>query len=102
MKLPPRAQLCSVVLHPPSATTALRSLRKAIEKNYCAYTALQTDPLLVNLHETPEFTQLLSDAKQCQNRFLVATRSEFAPKNPDSCAWKVACPHCIDLVQRGP
>jgi len=49
---------------------ALRSLRRAIERNYCAYTALQTDPLLVKLRGTPEFTNLLSDAKQCQNRFL--------------------------------
>jgi len=49
---------------------ALRSLHRAVEKNYCAYTALQTDPLLVKLRGTPEFTSLLSDAKQCQNRFL--------------------------------
>ncbi|MGA2020791.1 MAG: hypothetical protein ABSH02_09395 [Candidatus Sulfotelmatobacter sp.] len=49
---------------------ALRSLKKAIEKNYCAYTALQTDPLLVNLRGTPEYPKLLSDAKQCQNNFL--------------------------------
>jgi serine/threonine protein kinase len=49
---------------------ALRLLRKAVEQNYCAYTALQTDPLLVKLRGTPEFSELLSAAKQCQNRFL--------------------------------
>ncbi len=49
---------------------ALRLLRGAIELNYCAYTALQTDPLLVKLRATPEFNELLSAAKQCQNRFL--------------------------------
>jgi TolB-like protein/predicted Ser/Thr protein kinase len=49
---------------------ALHLLRNAIEHNYCAYTALQTDPLLVKLRGTPEFGQLLSAAKQCQNRFL--------------------------------
>ncbi len=49
---------------------ALRSLRRAVEKNYCAYTALQTDPLLVSLRGTPEFSDLLALAKQCQDKFL--------------------------------
>jgi hypothetical protein len=45
-------------------------LRKAVAENYCAYTALQTDPLLVKLRGTSEFSGLLSAAKECQNRFL--------------------------------
>ena len=49
---------------------ALRLLKSAIEQNYCAYSALQKDPLLANLRGTPEFSGLLSEAKQCQNRFL--------------------------------
>ena len=49
---------------------AVRLLRSAVEHNYCAYTALQTDPLLVKLRGTPEFNGLLSEAKQCQNRLL--------------------------------
>jgi hypothetical protein len=49
---------------------AVRLLRSAIEQNYCAYVALQSDPLLVKLRGTPEFSGLLSAAKQCQNRFL--------------------------------
>jgi len=49
---------------------AVRLLRSAIEQNYCAYTALQSDPLLVKLRGTPEFSGLLSAAKDCQNRFL--------------------------------
>jgi hypothetical protein len=49
---------------------ALRLLKSAIEHDYCAYKALQADPLLVKLRGTPEFSQLLSAAKQCQNRFL--------------------------------
>ena len=48
---------------------ALRSLKHAIEKNYCAYTALEKDPLLVNLRRTPEYNQLLSSAKECQSKF---------------------------------
>ena len=49
---------------------ALQLLRSAVEHNYCAYTALQTDPLLVRFRGTPEFGELLSAAKECQNRFL--------------------------------
>jgi serine/threonine protein kinase len=49
---------------------SLRLLRSAVEHNYCAYAALQSDPLLVKLRGTPEFGELLSAAKECQNRFL--------------------------------
>ena len=45
-------------------------LKSAIEGKYCAYTALQKDPLLASLRSTPEYTQLLSAAKQCQDNFL--------------------------------
>jgi DNA-binding winged helix-turn-helix (wHTH) protein/TolB-like protein/tetratricopeptide (TPR) repeat protein len=50
---------------------ALRMLRSAIEHNYCAYQSLQCDPLLVKLRGTPEFSELLSAAEECQGRFLV-------------------------------
>ena len=46
---------------------AIRWLRRAIESNYCAYETLQTDPLLVKLRRTPEFSELQSAAKQCQH-----------------------------------
>ncbi|OLE71928.1 MAG: hypothetical protein AUI36_01805 [Cyanobacteria bacterium 13_1_40CM_2_61_4] len=49
---------------------ALRVLKSSIEHKYCAYSALQTDPALVKLRQTPEFPQLLSAAKDCQDRFL--------------------------------
>ena len=45
---------------------AIRLLRRAIEQNYCAYETLQTDPLLVKLRGTPDFSELQSAAKQCQ------------------------------------
>ena len=51
-------------------SAALRLLRSAIEHNYCAYQALQSDPLLMKLRSTPEFSELLSAARECQNRFL--------------------------------
>jgi serine/threonine protein kinase/tetratricopeptide (TPR) repeat protein len=49
---------------------ALRLVRSAIENNYCSYSALQHDPLLLKLRGTPEFSELLSAAKECQNGFL--------------------------------
>jgi serine/threonine protein kinase/tetratricopeptide (TPR) repeat protein len=47
--------------------SAIRLLRGAIEHNYCAYETLQTDPLLVKLRGTPDFSELQSAAKQCQH-----------------------------------
>lgn len=49
---------------------AVRLLKSAIAQNYCANTALQTDPLLSKLRGTPEMSELLSQAKNCQNQFL--------------------------------
>jgi hypothetical protein len=49
---------------------ALRLLRSAIGQNYCAYAALKSDPWLVKFRGTPEFSELLSAAKECQNKFL--------------------------------
>jgi TolB-like protein/predicted Ser/Thr protein kinase len=54
--------------------SAFRLLKSAIEQNYCAYSALQRDPLLEKLRGTPEFKQLLAAAKECQNRFLAETK----------------------------
>jgi TolB-like protein len=49
---------------------AVHMLGMAIQHNYCAYAALQTDPLLVKLRGTTEFKELLTVAKECQNRIL--------------------------------
>ena len=54
---------------------SLRLLKSSIEGRYCATTALQTDPLLASLRGTPEFTQLISASRQCQDKFL-AERTE--------------------------
>ena len=54
---------------------ALRLLKSGVEGNYCAYTALQTDPLLAKLRSTPEFNEILAEAKKCQADFL-AHRSQ--------------------------
>jgi eukaryotic-like serine/threonine-protein kinase len=49
---------------------ALRLLKSSIAGRYCAYAALQKDPLLASLRGTPEFAKLLSAAKRCQDGFL--------------------------------
>jgi serine/threonine-protein kinase len=51
----------------------VRLLKSAIDKRYCSVTALQLDPFLVKLRDTPEFGQLVSSAKRCQERFLTET-----------------------------
>jgi len=48
---------------------ALRVLKSAI-RHYCAYTALETDPLLTKLRGNSEFDKLRSTAKECQNEVL--------------------------------
>jgi TolB-like protein/predicted Ser/Thr protein kinase len=51
---------------------AARLLKSAIDQNYCAYSALQLDPLLASLRGNPAFQSILAAAHQCQQRFLVA------------------------------
>ncbi len=57
---------------------ALRLLKSGVEGNYCAYTAMQNDPLLANVRGTPEFNAILAEAKKCQSDFL-AQRGQAAP-----------------------
>jgi serine/threonine protein kinase/tetratricopeptide (TPR) repeat protein len=52
-------------------SAAVHMLKIAIEEDYCAYSQLQFDPLLVKLRGSSEYDQLLSEAKQCQQRYLV-------------------------------
>jgi hypothetical protein len=51
---------------------ALQLLKSSVQVHYCLYSALQNDPLLANLRHSPEFTQLLSTSKKCQDDFLAA------------------------------
>ena len=57
---------------------AVRLLKSAIESHYCAYAALQNDFLLKPLRGTPEFSQLLSAAKDCQDNFSLGESAIFA------------------------
>ena len=54
---------------------ALRLIKSGVEGHYCAYAALQIDPMLAKLRDTPEFAELLSATKKCQSDFL-AQRSQ--------------------------
>ncbi len=66
----PRYQYGALLSYCGQKDAAARLLKSAFEHNYCAYTALQTDPLLVKLRGTPEYSGLLSAAKECQDKFL--------------------------------
>jgi eukaryotic-like serine/threonine-protein kinase len=53
---------------------ALNLLKSAVAQgHYCPYDGLRNDSLWAPLRGTPEFTQLLSAAKQCQTDFLAQT-----------------------------
>jgi hypothetical protein len=51
--------------------SALSLVKIAIDRDYCAYDALQRDPLWSQLRNAPEFPSLLAAARQCQQRYLV-------------------------------
>jgi serine/threonine protein kinase len=51
-------------------SAAVYLLKNAISRDYCAYSQLQNDPLLVKLRGTSEYDPLLAAAKQCQQRYL--------------------------------
>jgi eukaryotic-like serine/threonine-protein kinase len=45
---------------------AFRLLNAAVEQNYCAYSALLSDPLVANLRTSAEFDKVLTAAHHCQ------------------------------------
>jgi eukaryotic-like serine/threonine-protein kinase len=51
---------------------AVRTIAEAIHRNYCAYSALELDPLLASLRDTPNFRRLREAATNCQQDFLLA------------------------------
>ena len=60
----------SVLAYAGKKEAAVHMLRIAIEQNYCAYSALENDPLLDKLRATPEFADLLKAARFCQEPLL--------------------------------
>ena len=49
---------------------SLQLIKHAIEHDYCSLSQLRSDPLLANIRSTPEFSQLLSAAANCQKKYL--------------------------------
>jgi serine/threonine protein kinase/tetratricopeptide (TPR) repeat protein len=47
-------------------------MESAIEGGFCGYDTLQLDPLLTTFRKAPEYPAVLTQAKECQTRFLVA------------------------------
>jgi len=66
----PRYQIGALLAYCGKKDEALRLLNSAVKQGYCACTALQTDPLLATLRKSPEFIELKSAAKACQNKAL--------------------------------
>jgi hypothetical protein len=56
---------------------ALRMIKASIAGHYCAYEGLRNDSAWEKLRGTPEFQELLSEARKCQQDFL-AQRSQPA------------------------
>jgi len=50
---------------------ATKLLNSAIQQNYCAYSALQLDPLLASVRSSPDYGKLLTASQNCQQRFLL-------------------------------
>jgi hypothetical protein len=45
-------------------------LRKAVDQKYCAYQALQADPLLAEVQGEAEFLGIVQAAGECQKKFM--------------------------------
>jgi hypothetical protein len=58
--------------------SALRLLKRAVEQNYCAYSAMLSDPLLAKLKSAPGFDAVLTAADDCQQA-LLASRGHPSP-----------------------
>ena len=48
---------------------AVQLIKSAIGQNYCATSALRTDPLLKSLRSGAEFGQLTTESAACQSKF---------------------------------
>jgi hypothetical protein len=51
-------------------TFTARLLKSAIASGYCAYENMQFDPMLAAFRKSPEYQEVLAQAKQCQDQFL--------------------------------
>ncbi len=73
----PRYIVAGDLLYCGQKDLAVQLLKSSIAGHFCAYTGLQSDSTWAKLRGTPEFSELLAAAKQCQTDFL-AQRSQPA------------------------
>ena len=66
-------EMAAMLAYAGQADRAMRILRQAIQKNYCATPMLESDPLLAPLRIRPDFQELRNLAAACQRNFLVHT-----------------------------
>jgi serine/threonine protein kinase/TolB-like protein/Flp pilus assembly protein TadD len=52
---------------------AMRLVKSSISGHYCPYTDMQSSNLFATLRESPDFNQLLAEAKQCRDNFASET-----------------------------
>jgi hypothetical protein len=62
----------AILAHCGRSELAVQLLRSAIEQNYCAREALESDPLLARLRQAPQFQNLRHEAKRCQEMVFVS------------------------------
>jgi TolB-like protein len=48
---------------------ALRLIREAVRRGYCASPAIETDPMLASIRTRPGYGELVADARACRARF---------------------------------
>jgi len=58
---------------------AIRLLRTAIARNYCAYPSIDRDPFFANLRDNPEFRRTRAAAIACHENFIA--NREIAPQS---------------------
>jgi serine/threonine protein kinase/DNA-binding winged helix-turn-helix (wHTH) protein len=51
-------------------TAALEMLRRTVQANYCAYPAMDTDPMFATIRSLPEYAEIRAIGMSCQNIFL--------------------------------
>jgi serine/threonine protein kinase len=49
---------------------ALDMLRRTVQAHYCAYPAMDTDPMFASIRSLPEYAEIRSIGMSCQNNFL--------------------------------
>jgi hypothetical protein len=65
----PKYHLGAVLTYCGAAQEGLTLVKTAVEGNYCAYPAMEKDPLLASVRHRPEYVAIVAEAKQCRDTF---------------------------------